>query len=211
MKHVVAILLSLLLPTAGLAAEPTADDATTAIATAPAPQPSPAARRLKFHRIAGYTSGGLTLAGGAVGMAQWGSLAAEGHAYREEQGIEEGELDDDCAAYIRDLWAEPKHAALRGIHGGLILAGEGLYVSNAVTGMRMRTQGFKPGKLHRIAMMTQGALLLAEVGLGVGTTVALSRGDHDAQLALGGAHAVLGLVIPIWQIGSGVAIDHATH
>jgi hypothetical protein len=207
MKQLVAILLSLFLPIAALAEEPVSSP-DTAVATAPAP--SPAAKRLKFHRVAGYTGSGLMLAGGAVGMAQWATLAAEGHEYREAHDIEEDDMDEDCAQEIRDLWATPAHSALRGVHGGLIAGGEVLYITNAVSGMRMRTQGFKPGKFHRIAMLTQASLLLAEVGLGVGTTVALSKGDHEAQIALGGTHAVLGLVIPIWQLGSGLAIDHAT-
>ncbi|MFH1467137.1 MAG: hypothetical protein ABIO70_22325 [Pseudomonadota bacterium] len=208
MKHTVVILLSLLLPVTALAEEPATDDAATAVATAPPPQPPPSARRIKFHRVAGYTSSGLLLAGGVVGMAQLGSMRGEGHDYRDAQG--EDDLGVGCQGYIQDLWAEPKHATLRGIHGGLIVAGEVLNITNAVSGMRMRTQGFKPGKLHRAAMITNASLLLAEVGLGVGTTVAMSKGNHDALVPLGGAHAVLGLVIPIFQLGSGVAIDHAT-
>ena len=146
-----------------------------------------------------------------VGAAQWGSLASEGHAYRDAHGIGEGEINDDCAAYIRDLRDDPAHRALRATHAGLLAAGEVLYVANAVTGMRMRTRtaGVSTGKLHRYAFYTHATLMLAEVGLGLATTSALSRGAHEEQLVLGGVHAAIGLTIPVLVLGSGIAIDHA--
>jgi hypothetical protein len=190
------------------AIEPTAPDAVSAAT----PQPLPAApdHRVRAHRIAGYGSGALLLGAGAVGAAQWGSLVAEGHAYRDRHGIEEDEISSECAAYIGDLWADPRHQVLRWTHIGLLGAGEVLYLHNAVSGIGMRTgrqPGVTRGEVHRALFVTHASLMVAEAALGFATTSALERGSHWELAAVGAGHAVLGFTIPALVIGSGIAID----
>ena len=192
-------------------ANPSADGMTPGTALADASAVTGPARKIRFHRIAGYSSGGLLLAGGAVGATQLGTFMSEGHAYREANGIGEGQMDSTCSAYIQDLWDNPKHRALRYTHAGLLAAGGTLYLSNAVSGMRMRSRakGVTIPKLHRWAFYTHAALMLSEAGLGVWTSNALSRGAHEEVRALGITHSVIGVTIPVMMIGSGIAVDLA--
>jgi len=180
-------------------------DAVTA-ATTPAPR---GARRLKFHKVSGYTSGSLFLAAGAVGAVQWGTLISAAHAYRDAHGIEEGQISAQCAGYIQGLWGDAEHQALRWTHVGLLSAAEALYLYNAVTGSGMRTRdgpGLTAQDLHRYAFFLHGGLMLAQIILGVFTTEVLSSGNHEAMLAVGIAHTAIGFTIPLVMIGSGIAV-----
>jgi hypothetical protein len=59
-------------------------------------------------------------------------------------------------------------------------------------------------KIHRIAFFTHAALMVSEIVLGVLTTDALQRGDHDAVISLGVAHAAIGFTIPVIMIFGGI-------
>jgi mono/diheme cytochrome c family protein len=194
------------------------------IAQAPAPEPtkegtttpvkpkglSGFSGRVRFHQVSGFTSGALLLAAGAVGAAQWGTLIAAGHEYREANGIEEDQISSVCAAYIRGLWSEPFHQTLRWTHVGLLSAGEAFYLYNAVTGVRMLTKdrpGLTPQDLHRYAFFTHGALMITELIMGIFTTEVLSSGNHWAMVGVGAAHSIIGVTIPLVVIGSGLAVN----
>jgi mono/diheme cytochrome c family protein len=194
------------------------------IAQAPAPEPakegaitpvkpkgvSGFSRKVRFHQVSGFTSGALFLAAGAVGAAQWGTLIAAGHAYRDAHGIDEEEISSECAAYIRGLWNDPMHQALRWTHVGLLTTGEMLYLYNAITGLQMRTKdrpGLTPQDLHRYAFFTHGTLMIAELILGIFTTEVISSGSHWAMVGVGAAHTIIGVTIPVVMIGSGLAIN----
>jgi hypothetical protein len=166
--------------------------------------------KTRFHQVSGFTSGSLLLAAGVVGAVQFGTLIAEGHAYREANGIEEDEISSVCSAYIMDLWANPMHTALRWTHVGLLISGETLYLANAATGLSMLTRdrpGLTPQDVHRYAFFTHGALMVAEVVMGFLTTSVLANGSHEQIRALGIAHSAIGLAIPLVVITSGVLIN----
>jgi hypothetical protein len=166
--------------------------------------------KLRFHRVSGFTSASLLLAAGAVGAAQWGTIMAAGHAYRDAHGIEENQLSSVCAAYIQGLWNDPLHQALRWTHVGLLSTGELFYLYNAVTGLQMLTRdrpGLTPQDLHRYAFFLHGTLMIAELILGLFTTELLSSGNHWAMVGVGGAHIAIGLTIPLVMIGSGLTIN----
>jgi len=168
--------------------------------------------KVRFHQVSGFTSGSLLLAAGVVGAVQYGTFIAEGHAYRDANGIEEDQISSQCAAYIGDLWANPMHTALRWTHVGLLVSGETLYLANAVTGLSMRTPdrpGLSPQDLHRYAFYTHGALMIAEVVMGFLTTSVLANGSHEQIAAFGIAHSAIGLAIPLVVIASGIAIDRS--
>jgi mono/diheme cytochrome c family protein len=194
------------------------------IAQAPAPEPAKEGAitpvkpkgvsglpgKLRFHRVSGFTSGALFLAAGAVGAAQWGTLIAAGHAYREAHDIEEDQISSVCAAYIQGLWNDPMHQALRWTHVGLLSTGELFYLYNAVTGVQMLSKdrpGLTPQDLHRYAFFTHGALMIAQLILGIFTTDVLSSGSHWAIIGVGAAHTAIGFTIPLVMISSGLAIN----
>jgi hypothetical protein len=168
--------------------------------------------KVRFHQVSGFTSGSLLLAAGVVGAVQFGTLIAEGHAYRDANGIEEDQISSQCAAYIRGLWANPMHTALRWTHVGLLASGETLYLANAVTGLSMLTPdrpGLTAQDLHRYAFYTHGALMIAEVVMGFLTTSVLANGTHEQIAAFGIVHSAIGLGIPLVVIASGIAIDRS--
>jgi mono/diheme cytochrome c family protein len=201
-----------------------APSSTEPIVQAPAPEPakqgaatlvkpkgvSALPGKLRFHRVSGFTSAALFLAAGAVGGAHWGTIMAAGHAYRDAHDIEEEQISSMCADYIMGLWNDPMHQALRWTHVGLISTGELFYLYNAVTGLQMLSKdrpGLTPQDLHRYAFFTHGALMIAELILGIFTTDVLSSGNHWAMVGVGFAHIGIGLAIPAVMISSGVAIN----
>jgi len=168
--------------------------------------------KVKFHQFSGFASGSLFLAAGAVGAVQWGTLIADGHAYRDANGIDEDEISAKCAGYIGDLWANPFHQTLRWTHVGLLSAGEAFYLYNAVTGIGMMTKdrpGLTPQDLHRYAFFTHATLMVTELIMGMFTTSAISSGSHWTMVGVGAAHTAVGLAIPLVVISSGIAVNHS--
>jgi hypothetical protein len=47
-------------------------------------------------------------------------------------------------------------------------------------------------------------MMVAQVGLGLAESYALSTGQHDLMIGLGAAHAALGLAIPAVMLGAGL-------
>jgi len=161
-----------------------------------------------YHRAAGWASAGLLLAAGAVGAVRAYDLISAGHEYRDAMGIDEDTMGSVCSDEISSLWSADQ--ALRWAHVGLLVAGESIYLGNAITGMAMRTPGGTGAPtrsdLHRYAFYAHAGLMAAEMVLGFFTTDALSRGDHELVSSLGVAHAAVGFAIPVLIIGSGVVI-----
>ncbi|PKL09184.1 MAG: hypothetical protein CVV51_05080 [Spirochaetae bacterium HGW-Spirochaetae-7] len=161
-----------------------------------------------YHRAAGWTSSGLLLAAGAVGAVRAYNLITAGHDYRDANGIGEDQISALCSSEIQSLWSDGQ--ALRWTHVGLLVAGETIYLGNAITGIQMLSPAHAgpPNRsdLHRWAFFTHAGLMAAEVVLGFLTTDALSKGDHELVSSLGVAHAAVGLAIPVVMIASGVVI-----
>lgn len=163
-----------------------------------------------YHRAAGWTSAGLLLAAGVVGAVRAYDLMSAGHDYRDFIGMtEEDEIDQRCYDEISALWSD--NQALRWTHVSLLVAGESLYLGNAITGMSMARKAV-PGRIsksdiHRYAFFTHAALMASEIVMGLFTTNALSQGDHETVRSLGIAHAAVGLAIPLVMIGAGIVIE----
>ena len=166
-------------------------------------KPSAYARKVLFHEISGFTSGGLLLASGIVGVVHFADMMSVAHAYRDKHNIEE--VAPECSVKIHEAWDGDQ--TLRWVHVGLFSSGELLYLTDAITGLTMLTPdlpGLTKQDIHRYAFFTHAALMAAEIVLGFFTTDALKRGDHNTMLALGITHTAIGLAIPTVIIGAGI-------
>ncbi len=160
-----------------------------------------------FHEAAGWGSTGLLLAAGAVGAVRALGLQDAGHQYRRAIGVRDEEgIGAACADKIRALWAEDQ--GLRWVHVGLLGAGETLYLAGAFTGSSW-IDFSRPAtlrvRIHRWAFFGHAALMATELVLGLVSTDALSRGDHELVSSLGVAHAAIGIAIPVLMAGAGLA------
>lgn len=170
---------------------------------------------LASHRVAGYASGGLLLAAGAIGVWRYLDLRNDGHTYRDAADAVSGASlsgsDDECKEAIHNAWAD--NQALRWAHVGLVVSGESLYLYDAATGISLMGKNKTPstaGKIHRFAFFAHAGLMVADIVTGILLTSALDRGNHDQVVALGGTHAGIGIAIPLVILGSGVAADVMT-
>jgi hypothetical protein len=163
--------------------------------------------KASFHAVTGFTSSALFLGAGVIGVVHLVNMMNEGHAYRDQIGWNEDTGNPAVRTNeIETVWGNDQ--ALRWWHVGLIVAGETLYLGDAVTGVSMMSRQ-QPGKLtkhdiHRYAFFVHAALMVAQVGLGFAETYALSTGQHDLVIGLGATHAVIGLAIPVVMIGAGL-------
>jgi hypothetical protein len=162
--------------------------------------------KVSFHRFSGWMSGGILLAAGAIGAVHAYDLMSAAHEFRDAHGITEETMSGVCDQEIKEVWQKPYQQALGWTHAGLVVAGESFYVANAVTGLGFagsEGQGLTKRRLHLWAFFAHGALMAAQVVMGVMTTDALARGDHDTVSGLGVAHAAVGLAIPVIILSAG--------
>jgi hypothetical protein len=183
-------------------AVPTAE----APAAGTAPSTPPVFNKVLFHEITGFTSTAMFAAAGVIGVVHFLDMMQEGHRLRDAINYQEGQVPDVRPGYVEQAWGSD--SALRWWHVGLIIGGESLYLGDAITGISMWTKS-TPGKftkhdLHRVAFFTHAGLMIAQIVLGFMTTDALSRGDHDTVIALGAAHAAVGVAIPVVMLGAGL-------
>jgi hypothetical protein len=190
-----------------IAAGAPSTDLPIAVAEAPAGAPaSPGFNKVLFHEITGFTSTALFTAAGVIGVVHFLDMMKEGHRIRDQINYQEGAVPDVRPGYVEQAWGSD--AALRWWHVGLLVGGETLYLGDAITGISMWTPG-TPGKftkhdLHKVAFFTHAGLMIVQVVLGFLTTDALSRGDHDAVIGFGAAHAAVGVAIPAVMLGAGL-------
>ena len=141
-----------------------------------------------------------------MGVWHFVNMMSAGHQLRDANGWTEGSPESIRTGYVEQAWTSDSD--IRWWHVGFLIAGETLYLGDAITGISMMTQQ-KPGKLskhdiHRYAFFTHAALMVAQIGLGFAETYALSTGQHDLMIGLGATHAVIGLAIPAVMIGAGL-------
>jgi hypothetical protein len=163
--------------------------------------------KVVFHEVTGFTSTALFAAAGVIGVVHFFDMMNEGHRLRELNNFTEGSPESLRIPLLQQAWGSD--SALRWWHVGLLIGGETLYLGDAITGISMMTKR-TPGKftkrdLHRLAFFTHASLMAAQVVLGFFTTDALSRGAHDAIIALGAAHAAIGVAIPVVMLGAGLS------
>ena len=161
---------------------------------------SPYARKVLFHEISGFTSGGLLLASGLLGGIHLLNMMDVAHQYQEIYDQD----SPQCRAAMLNAWRGDQ--ALRWVHVSLFSSGEILYLADAITGLSMLTPdrpGLTKQDIHRYAFFTHATLMIAELVLGFLTTDALQKGGHDEMLALAAAHAGIGIAIPVIMLGAG--------
>ena len=200
--RVAAALLVFFLATLSLAA---AQDVTTSPTPVPPSSFLDFPGRRSYHQAAGWVSTGLLAAAGAIGGWRALDLMTQGHQRRKALGIHE---DDDprIAAALASVWAGDQ--TLRWTHIGLLVAGESLYLGNAITGLAMKLpkgERSLASDIHLVAFFTHATLMASQVIIGVMGTDALKRGDHEAHNALLVAHTAIGITIPIVMAGAGLA------
>jgi hypothetical protein len=186
-------------------------DALSGATSAGSPLPEPKffgfQNKVAFHRAAGWTSTGLLLAAGAVGLYRALDMQSSAHEYRDSLGIDEESMGGQCVAEIQSVWNADQ--ALRWTHVGLLVAGESVYLMDAVTGIGFigsPRPGIDRSDLHRWAFFTHGSLMAAEIILGLVTSDALKNGDHELVSSLGVAHAAIGLTIPTVMLAAGLVM-----
>lgn len=165
--------------------------------------------KASFHAVTGFTSSALFLGAGVIGVWHFVNMMKAGHDLRDAygpNGWSEGDPPSVRTSYVEQAWGSDSD--LRWWHVGFIVAGETLYLGDAITGISMMTR-HQPGKLtkhdiHRYAFFVHAALMVAQVGLGFAETYALSTGQHDLMIGLGATHAAIGLAIPAVMIGAGL-------
>jgi hypothetical protein len=194
------------LPISVPAAEPTAG----AAPSTPAPAPSQSflffPSKVVFHEVTGFTATALFMGAGVIGVVHFLDMMNEGHILRDQAGFVEGMPESIRTPLVQQAWASD--SALRWWHVGFLVAGETLYLGDAITGISMMTKG-EPGKvsrsdIHRWAFFTHVTLMAAQVVLGFFETSALSSGSHDLMIGLGAAHAAIGVAIPLVMLGAGL-------
>lgn len=161
--------------------------------------------KLNYHMTAGWASTGLLFAAGALGAIRALDLMERGHDIRKDLNIDD-EDDPAIDSALSALWETGQ--ALRWLHVGFLITGETLYLGNAITGISMKLpkgERTRSANIHLISFFAHAALMASEVIIGVMTTDALKRGDHEAHLGLVVAHASIGLAIPIVMAGAGWA------
>jgi hypothetical protein len=191
-------------------AVPAADGGATATASVPAESqrfllfPNKAT----FHAVTGFASTACFIGAGIIGTIHILDMMDQAHAYRDSINFDEENPAQEPlrVAEIKTAWGD--NQSLRWWHVGLLVAGETLYLGDAITGISMLTKS-QPGKLtkrdiHRYAFFVHASLMLAQVGLGFAETYALSTGQHDLVIGLGVAHAAIGLAIPAVMLGAGL-------
>jgi hypothetical protein len=161
--------------------------------------------KLNYHMTAGWASTGLLFAAGALGAIRALDLMERGHDIRKDLNIDD-EDDPAIDSALSALWETGQ--ALRWLHVGFLITGETLYLGNAITGISMKLpkgERTRSANIHLVSFFAHAALMASEVIIGVMTTDALKRGDHEAHLGLVVAHASIGLAIPIVMAGAGWA------
>ena len=114
-----------------------------------------------------------------LGVWHFVNMMNAGHQLRDANGWTEGRPGIRPRGLVERAWGSDSN--LRWWHVGFIVAGETLYLGDAITGISMMTP-HQPGKLskhdiHRYAFFVHAALMVAQVGLGFAET---SRCPRDS-------------------------------
>jgi hypothetical protein len=184
---------------------PAAESQTAAAAATPAPAPQ-GFNKVLFHEVTGFTATALFTGAAVIGVVHFLDMMNEGHILRDAINFPENGPESVRIPLVQQAWGSD--STLRWVHVGLIAGGEALYLGDAITGISMMTKG-EPGRItradiHRAAFFTHVSLMAAQIVLGFFETGALSSGNHNLNIALGAAHAAIGVAIPLVMLGAGL-------
>jgi hypothetical protein len=165
----------------------------------------------RVHKALAFTTAGLLLAADAVGTYHFFGMRQAGHHFRDSIGFAEDQTGSAAQAEgTRAAWLGTESQALRVVHAGLIAASCITYTSTATIELSLPRMDTDPSLLsqpniHRWAFYLHLSLMVANVGLGLTESYALSRGNHDLVMGAGIAHMVVGIAVPVAMVGSGLA------
>jgi hypothetical protein len=164
-----------------------------------------------IHKALAFTTGGLLLAGGAMGAYHFYDLATTGHRYRDAIGYSEESSNTSLQkSYVQDEWRSSSSQTFRTLHGAIIAASLITYTSTATIELTMPRMSRNPSALsntniHKYLFILHASLMAANVGLGFWESHALSTGDHQMVQGLGIAHMVVGFSAPVVMFASGLS------
>ncbi|MEI6874996.1 MAG: cytochrome c [Spirochaetota bacterium] len=180
----------------------------------PTALPPSSARPVNLHKVSGFLASGFLLAAGALGTWRLVELMSGGHSYRDSINFPEDSTDPALLSLrqkeVALLWLDPQGQTIRWTHVALLATGGAFYLFNAVTGIGMLTpkdSTLTKRDLHRWAFFTHLTLMGGEVALGLITSDALRRGDHELVSKLAPVHAVVGIAAPLAILGSGLVFS----
>lgn len=165
---------------------------------------------MKVHKTLAFTTGGLLLLSDAVGAYHFFSMRNQGHDYRDAHGYKEKNMDEQAQSNeIQTISRSSESQTEKAIHTELIALSTICYVATAtieLTLPRMNTDSSKFSKpnIHRSLFYGHAALMLANIGLGIAESYALSQGNHNLVQGLGITHMIVGIAAPVIMFGSGI-------
>jgi hypothetical protein len=165
---------------------------------------------MKVHKALAFTTGGLLLLSDAVGAYHFFSMRNQGHEYRNANGYTERNMNADAQTKeIETISRSSKSQTEKAIHTELIALSTICYVATAtieLTLPRMDTDSskFSRPNIHHSLFYGHAALMLANIGLGIAESYALSQGNHNLVQGLGITHMIVGIAAPVIMIGSGI-------
>lgn len=169
---------------------------------------------LKLHKVFAFTTGGLLLAADGMGLYHFISMMKQGHDFRDANGFDEDNLDNNPAHAdeIKKIWSKNQSQTNRIIHASLISAATVCYTTTATIELCMPTLNDDPSykrkvTMHRASFIAHAALMAANIGLGMAESSALSKGNHEVVSKLGAAHTVIGFLAPVMMFGSGIVFS----
>jgi hypothetical protein len=169
---------------------------------------------LKLHKTFAFTTGGLLLAADGMGLYHFLSMMKQGHDFRDANGFDEDNLDNNPAhaIEIKKIWSKNQSQTDRIIHASLISAATVCYTTTATIELCMPTLNDDPSyqkkvTMHRVSFIAHAALMAANIGLGMAESSALSKGNHEVVSKLGAAHTFIGFLAPVMMFGSGIVFS----
>jgi hypothetical protein len=167
-------------------------------------------KAVKIHKALAFTTGGLLLASGAVGVWHFLDMRQKGHRYCDSAGYtEENGNPAIMSGGVKQAWQTSESQTMRVIHGALIASSVITYTATATIELAMprmikNNAPFSSVNVHRYLFFLHAGLMAANVILGFAESKALSDGNHDLMMGLGATHMVVGFSAPIVMMVSGI-------
>ena len=163
------------------------------------------------HKTLAFTTGGLLLAAGGLGLWHFLDMQRISHRYRDQIGFSEESSDlTPQINEIRAVWSRSDSQAFRVAHAALIVSAVATYSATAAIELSWPNIDKSSSKwnntaVHRRIFWLHATMMAANIGLGFAESWALSRGNHELVTGLGIAHVAIGFSAPVVMFASGLA------